>query len=38
VDDAALDALLLDRRPLVGSAFAIVGIVVITWLMETKPF
>jgi hypothetical protein len=38
VDDASLDALLQDRRPLVGSAFAIAGIVVITWLMETKPF
>jgi hypothetical protein len=38
VDDATLDALLLDRRPLFGSAFAIAGIVVITWLMETKPF
>ena len=38
VDDAALDALLRDRRPLIGSSFAIAGIVVITWLMETKPF
>jgi hypothetical protein len=38
VDDAALDALLRDRRPLLGSAFAIAGIAVITWLMETKPF
>jgi hypothetical protein len=38
VDDAALDALLRDRRPLAGSVFAITGIVVITWLMETKPF
>ena len=38
VDDATLDALLRDRRPLVGSSFAITGIVVITWLMETKPF
>lgn len=37
-DDATLDALLLDRRPVFGSAFAIAGIVVITWLMETKPF
>ena len=24
--------------PLFGSAFAIAGIVAITWLMETKPF
>jgi hypothetical protein len=38
VDDATLDALLRDRRPLAGSVFAITGIVVITWLMETKPF
>ena len=38
VDDAALDRLLLDRRPLIGSSIAIVGIVVITWLMESKPF
>jgi hypothetical protein len=38
VDDAALDRLLLDRRPAIGSSIAIVGIVVITWLMETKPF
>lgn len=38
VDDAALDLLLRDRRPLIGSALAIAGIVVITWLMESKPF
>lgn len=38
VDDATLDALLRDRRPLAGSVFAIAGIVVITWLMESKPF
>jgi hypothetical protein len=38
VDDAALDRLLLDRRPAVGSSIAIGGIVLITWLMETKPF
>lgn len=37
-DDATLDAVLLDRRPVFGSAFAIGGIVVITWLMEIKPF
>jgi hypothetical protein len=38
VDDATLDLLLRDRRPLIGSALAIAGVVVITWLMETKPF
>ena len=38
VDDTALDILLLDRRPLIGSALAIAGIVVITWLMESEPF
>ena len=38
VDDAALDRLLLDRRPAIGSSIAIAGIVVITWLMESKPF
>ncbi len=37
-DDTTLDALLRDRRPVLGSAFAIAGTVVITWLMETKPF
>lgn len=37
-DDATLEGLLLDRRPVFGSAFAIAGIVVITGLMETKPF
>jgi hypothetical protein len=38
VDDLTLDSLLRDRRPIVGSAFAVAGIVVITWLMESKPF
>ena len=38
VDDATLDALLSDRRPLVGGSIAIVGIVLLTWLMESKPF
>jgi hypothetical protein len=38
VDDATLDRLLLDRRPVIGSSLAIVGIVLITWLMESKPF
>ena len=38
VDDAALDRLLLDRRPAIGSSIAIAGIVLITWLMESKPF
>jgi hypothetical protein len=38
VDDAELDRLLSDRRPAVGASIAIAGIVLITWLMETKPF
>ena len=38
VDDAALDRLLTDRRPTIGASIAIAGIVVITWLMEAKPF
>lgn len=38
VDDAALDQLLLDRRPVIGGSVAIAGIVPITWLMESKPF
>lgn len=38
VDDVELDRLLDDRRPTVGAALAIGGIVLITWLMETKPF
>lgn len=38
IGDAELDELLSDRRPIVGAAIAIVGIVLITWLMETKPF
>jgi hypothetical protein len=38
VDDAELDRLLRDPRPTVGAWVAIVGIVLITWLMETKPF
>ncbi len=38
VDDATLDLLLRDRDPLTGSALAITGIVVITLLMESKPF
>lgn len=37
MDEATLDALLLDRRPPFGSAAALAGIVVTTWLMETKP-
>lgn len=36
--DARDAALLRDRRRVFGSAFAIAGIVVITGLMETKPF
>ena len=38
IDDEELDRLLSDRRPAVGATIAIVGLVVITWLMETKPF
>jgi hypothetical protein len=38
VDDVELDRLLLDRRPAIGASVAIGGIVLITWLMETKPF
>ena len=38
VDDAVLDSLLDDRRPLIGGTVAIAGIVLITWLMESKPF
>lgn len=38
VDDAELHRLLSDRRPAVGASIAIAGIVLITWLMETKPF
>ena len=38
VDDVELDQLLSDRRPTVGASLAIGGIVLITWLMETKPF
>jgi hypothetical protein len=38
VDDAELDRLLANRRPMVGALTAVSGIVLITWLMETKPF
>lgn len=38
VDDAELHLLLADRRPTIGATFAIGGIVLITWMMETKPF
>ncbi|HEY6570717.1 MAG TPA: DUF2269 family protein [Candidatus Limnocylindrales bacterium] len=38
VDDAALERLLSDPRPTIGGSIAIAGIVVITWLMEVKPF
>ncbi len=38
VDDVSLDRLLRDRRPLIGGSLAIAGIVLITWLMESKPF
>jgi len=38
VDDATLDRLRRDPRPAIGGTIAIIGIVLITWLMETKPF
>ncbi len=38
VDDAELERLLASRRPSIGATVAIGGVVVITWLMETKPF
>lgn len=38
VDDAALAMLLADRRPAMGASIGIGGLVLITWLMETKPF
>jgi hypothetical protein len=38
VDDVALERLLSDLRPMIGATVAIVGIVLITWLMEMKPF
>jgi hypothetical protein len=38
VSDAELAALLADRRPVVGATVGICGLVLITWLMETKPF
>ena len=38
VGDAELGLLLADRRPLAGATIAIGGLVLITWLMETKPF
>lgn len=38
VGDAELAVLLTARRPVVGAALGIGTIVVITWLMEMKPF
>ncbi|GIW19715.1 MAG: hypothetical protein KatS3mg065_0011 [Chloroflexota bacterium] len=38
VDDATLDRLLRNPKPRLGAAIGIVGIVLITWLMEFKPF
>jgi len=37
-DDAELDRRLRSRRPTVGAGIGIIGIVLITWLMEMKPF
>jgi hypothetical protein len=37
IDDAELEGRLRDRRPPLGAALGIIGLVVITWLMETKP-
>ena len=36
--DPDLAPLLADRRPAVGASIGIGGLVLITWLMETKPF
>jgi MFS family permease len=38
VDDATLDRLLRNPKPRLGAAIGIIGIVLITWLMEFKPF
>jgi len=38
VDDATLDRLLRNPKPGLGAAIGIGGIVLITWLMELKPF
>lgn len=38
VSEVELEALLADRRPTIGATIAIGGVVLITWLMETKPF
>lgn len=38
VDDETLDRLLRNPKPRLGAAIGIVGIVLITWLMEFKPF
>lgn len=37
-DDATLERALTNPRPRIGAAIGIVGIVLITWLMEMKPF
>lgn len=38
LDDAELDRRLRNPRPTYGATIGIVGIVLITWLMEMKPF
>jgi hypothetical protein len=38
IDDAELERRLTDPRPPLGAALGIGGLVVITWLMEAKPF
>ena len=38
VDDAELDRLLRNPRPPIGAAVGVGGIILITWLMEFKPF
>ena len=38
VSDAELEVLLTSRRPVIGAAVGIGAILVITWLMEMKPF
>ena len=38
VSDAELEALLRSSRPAWGAAIGVVGLIVIIWLMEMKPF
>lgn len=38
VDDATLERLLRNPKPAIGASIGIGGIILITWLMEMKPF